>query len=83
LAEISAERRYQRLAELVEELAQLPQISKVVLPLARHPRWQVRQAAISALGRARGDSRAEAELLGVLAGPADDSDRIYARRSPR
>jgi hypothetical protein len=80
LAQISAEHRYQRLAELVEELERLPQVSDctVVLPLVSHPRWQVRQAAIGALGKARGDSRAETALLGVLAGPVDEHDRIIA-----
>lgn len=80
LAQIGTERRHQRLAELVEELERLPQVSDctVVLPLVSHPRWQVRHAAIGVLGKTRGDSRAEAALLGVLAGPVDEDDRIYA-----
>lgn len=83
LAEISAERRYPRLAELVEKLARLPAIGDftVVAPLARHPRARVRHAAIRALGKACGDSQAEVALLGVLAEPADDDDQIYANAS--
>ena len=77
---IPSEPRRQQLSELLNELRRLPEVpdSTVLLPLTRHRWWQVRHEAISALGRCRADPLAQKALLGVLADPADDGDRIYA-----
>jgi HEAT repeat protein len=79
LDQLATEERHRQLEAILWKLRQMPEVRDCgpVLPLTRHRSSLVRHEAITVLGQCS-DPRAEEALLGVLADPHDDYDRISA-----